>query len=112
VLEFHDGIVGPESLPQFFPQHHLTGTLEKCYEDLEWLLAEANCPAAVWAQLTGSKIKLEILEAGEARGPLKGWHRLLRQRWDSNILRATQTLFARARTRRVVAARFWLWFRI
>jgi hypothetical protein len=37
VVEVHEGVRGPQPLPQFFSRHHLTAPLKQDHQELEGL---------------------------------------------------------------------------
>ncbi|SPF48845.1 hypothetical protein SBA4_40010 [Candidatus Sulfopaludibacter sp. SbA4] len=65
VIELHLGIIGPQTPPDLLAQNHLAGALQQHQEDLHWLFAQFDA-YAVFAQLTGSNIQFEGVEAEQA----------------------------------------------
>jgi hypothetical protein len=62
VIEIHEGIGGPQLLPQFLARHRLAGTLQQQAKDLEGLLLNLD-PESVFAQVAGAQVGLERSEA-------------------------------------------------
>jgi hypothetical protein len=64
VLEFYDGVVGPEFLANLLPEHNLARMLQEGYQNSKRLVGEADGFAAISTQLAGPKVKLEAVETG------------------------------------------------
>src|SRR5271166_2677266 len=71
VFEVHEGIAGPELLPDCVPRHYLAGPLQEFAKNLARVSLELDLGAVV-PHLTTSKVHLELSDP-EARRRI-GWH--------------------------------------
>jgi hypothetical protein len=65
VIEFDDGIVGPESFADVLPVQQGPATLYQHQQDLEWLLLEQNF-SVIFTQFSGTEVEFELAEANAA----------------------------------------------